>query len=449
MKNKVIIIPGLGDRVKMTQWATRNWSKYGLEPIVFSANWYSDEILSEKLKRLLDQIDLYNGDKVSLIGCSAGASLALNAFIERKDSLNKVVSVCGRLKTGSQKGFRSLETRARKSKSFFDSVKLFEAKEHLLSPIDRSKIMTVRPMFGDELVPASTSTIEEAKNITVFTPEHTLSIYATLSLFSKSIIGFLKTNKIYEVFVLSELLSQKIQASLPLIAEILHKSKFKYVGRSLLAFIPKSGFLMSSLIASCHDNNPYSASILFRSLIEHNFRHLYIYVRALNDDSDSVGEEYYHSLKGNEDLESVEKILNYKKIVYPEETQWNTKGDHNNAIREVAKQFRIEKIFHYLINNNNSGNNKEIVKKYKKEYLLERLIQYTNMSSSVHGGPFGELALYELQKDKSKRDKTMEKFISDSFNLHKSIVESTYLFASLVDIGAQKHYEDIANMNKA
>ncbi|MCR4284406.1 MAG: DUF5677 domain-containing protein [Parcubacteria group bacterium] len=250
-------------------------------------------------------------------------------------------------------------------------------------------------------------------------------------------------NNVDKSFALNETLSKKIQESLPFTIESLQKTKFKYTGKALVSFIPKSGYLINSLLFSCKSGDPYSASILFRSLIEHSFRHLYIFVKALNDKNDSVGNTYYNSLKANEDLESVEKIINYKKIVYPEDTQWNTKGDHNNAIREIAKNFRIEKIFHYLINNNNE--NSEIIKRYKKEYLLERLIEYTNMSSSVHGGPFGELALYELQKDKSKLEATLNKFANESFMLHKSIVETTYLFASLMDEQVTKYYDDIVS----
>ena len=158
---------------------------------------------------------------------------------------------------------------------------------------------------------------------------------------------------------------KKIQKSLPLIIKSLQKSDFKYTGKALVYFIPKSGYLINSILFSCKSSDPYSASILFRSLIEHSFRHLYLFVRALNDKNDDVGKAYYNSLKDNEDLESVEKIINYKKIVYPEDTQWHTKGEHNKAIREIAKNFRIEKIFHYLINNNNDKSS-EIIKDIKK-----------------------------------------------------------------------------------
>jgi len=249
-------------------------------------------------------------------------------------------------------------------------------------------------------------------------------------------------NNVDKNFAINETLSKKIQESLPFIIESLQKTKFKYTGKALVSFIPKSSYLINSLLFSCKSGDPYSASILFRSLIEHSFRHLYLFVRALNDKNDDGGKAYYNSLKANEDLESVEKIINYKKIVYPKDTQWNTKGNHNNAIREIAKNFRIEKIFHYLISNNNNKSS-EIIERYKKEYLLERLIEYTNMSSSVHGGPFGELALYELQKDKSKLEVTLNKFSNESFLLHKSLVETTYLFASLMDEETKKYYDDI------
>ena len=202
--------------------------------------------------------------------------------------------------------------------------------------------------------------------------------------------------------------------------------------------------MINSILFSCKNRDAYSASILFRSLIEHSFKHLYIFVKALNDNNDSVGEVYYKSLKGYEDLKSVQKIINYNKLVYPENTQWNTKSEHNKALGDAAKKFDIGEIFQYLINNNNDKSS-EIIKRYKKEYLLERLIEYTNMSSSVHGGPFGELELYELQKDKSKLEATLNKFVSESFLLHKSLVETTYLFASLMDDGVTKYYNDISS----
>ena len=107
----VIIIPGLGDRISLTAWATNHWRDYGLEPHIYSMDWYNSELpLETKLNKLANFIDqLAEGNnRVSLVGCSAGASAVLNIFLERRNKINKVVSICGRLKTGKQRGFCSL-----------------------------------------------------------------------------------------------------------------------------------------------------------------------------------------------------------------------------------------------------------------------------------------------------------------------------------------------------
>lgn len=52
--------------------------------------------------------------------------------------------------------------------------------------------MTVRAMFGDELVPPETTIVQGANNTVVPTPEHMLSIGAALTVFSHPLIAFLK-----------------------------------------------------------------------------------------------------------------------------------------------------------------------------------------------------------------------------------------------------------------
>ena len=51
--------------------------------------------------------------------------------------------------------------------------------------------MTVRAMFGDELVPSETTIIKGALNTKVPTPEHMLSTASALTIFSKPLIDFL------------------------------------------------------------------------------------------------------------------------------------------------------------------------------------------------------------------------------------------------------------------
>lgn len=191
---KVIVIPGLGDHVEMIKWACRNWPNYGVRPIIYNMDWKKEESFNLKLDKLSNFINTLaqNDEKISVVGCSAGASAALNLFLERPDIIDKAVSVCGRLKVGKEKGFRSLKNRAKSSSAFAESVKLFEEKSKDLSDEKRKMIMTIRSLLLDELVPSSTSILEGAENIVVPTAEHSITIYRTLSTFNRKILDFLQ-----------------------------------------------------------------------------------------------------------------------------------------------------------------------------------------------------------------------------------------------------------------
>jgi hypothetical protein len=190
--HNVIIIPGLGDNITLTSLATKHWAFFGLSPIIHPVKWHEGEAIQTKLDVIVDMVDKYiaKGDRVSLVGCSAGGSAVLNVFSERKDAVHKVAIICGRLNTGKQSGFRSLKERSKSSPAFAQSVSLAENKVLLFSASDRKKIMTARAI-ADELVPADTSVIHGAYNQTIPMLEHSLAIYSALTVFSGPIIKFL------------------------------------------------------------------------------------------------------------------------------------------------------------------------------------------------------------------------------------------------------------------
>jgi len=123
--HSVIIVPGLGDETSKIEWATNFYRKYDSEPMVHNMWWRKGEKHFEpKLQKLIKLIDKLakNGNKVSLIGTSAGSSAVMNAFVVRKNKIHKVISVCGRLKQGKEKGFRSFEAKTSSSLAFKESV---------------------------------------------------------------------------------------------------------------------------------------------------------------------------------------------------------------------------------------------------------------------------------------------------------------------------------------
>jgi hypothetical protein len=77
---------------------------------------------------------------------------------------------------------------------------------------------------------------------------------------------------------------------------------------------------------------------------------------------------------------------------------------------------------------------------------LDRLVGYTSLSSAVHGGAFADLGLEEVYKTEGALEKNLCKYALDSFILFKSLVEATYLFASLMDESVNQYYEEIKNI---
>jgi poly(3-hydroxyalkanoate) synthetase len=148
-----------------------------------------------KLNRLLNLIDEKSkNNKISLIGTSAGGSLVINAFSERKDNINKIITVCSRLKKGKDSGFRGFVKRTKRSLSFKESVLNSEKNINNFSLKDKEKIITVHALFGDELIPKNTAIINGVKNITITTGEHLFSIWSSLSWYSKQLREFIETD---------------------------------------------------------------------------------------------------------------------------------------------------------------------------------------------------------------------------------------------------------------
>ena len=193
MKTLVIMIPGLGnDSIHIYNLMLNWWKKKGIETLLFKTKWRSKENYQNKLKRLLDLIDEKSkNNKVSLVGMSAGGSLVLNAFSNKKTKINKVITVCSRLKIGKMNGLSGFKKRVEGYPSFKESIIETEKIEKLFSKKDRQKIMTVHALLGDQLIKANTATVNGAKNIGVPTLGHRISIGVSLTIFSKPLREFI------------------------------------------------------------------------------------------------------------------------------------------------------------------------------------------------------------------------------------------------------------------
>jgi len=191
----VLFIPGLSDRVRNIEFVTRFWKAKGLIPYMFPVGWKNQsQNIASILSNIIETAELLAKENtVSIVGTSAGGSVAFNALIERPDIIHKAVNVCGRLRSGNH-SWRSLERMSKSSPAFKESVLKFERNEPYISNDFLSRTITVSARFGDELVPLDTSQVEGSTNITIPTIEHVASIGMALTVFSKPIIEFLREN---------------------------------------------------------------------------------------------------------------------------------------------------------------------------------------------------------------------------------------------------------------
>jgi len=191
MRETVIYVPGLGDANPRAQrLLIRTWRVWGVKPLLFQMNWGDGEAFAPKLRRLLKLIDdeVSKGRKVSLVGASAGAGAVINAFAARKDKIQGVVCICGKVNNPETIGPRY----STGNKAFVDSARQVQfSLDKLDFDADRTRIESRYAIF-DPIVSQSDSEIAGAHNRTVPTVGHSITIASQLLFGAPSFLRFLK-----------------------------------------------------------------------------------------------------------------------------------------------------------------------------------------------------------------------------------------------------------------
>lgn len=187
----IIYLPGLGDNDfgRAQAWLLKFWRIYHVNAHYHAIGWADNESFGPKLDRILADIDRYikPDNQVSLIGVSGGASAAINAYAARKQSVHRVVCVCGKidnLQTIS-------ETRFKQNPAFKGSVDLLPDSLASLSNEDRQQILSLRPI-RDGVVSPNDTIIEGAHQGLMLSVGHGFSIFYALTIGSFRIARFIK-----------------------------------------------------------------------------------------------------------------------------------------------------------------------------------------------------------------------------------------------------------------
>ncbi len=191
-EHHVIIIRGLGDHGSMqVEWnfIIKLWGHFGVKVHVFTPSWADNEPFSLKLKRLTDQIDYLTaqGFLVSLVGISAGASAALNAYVVKKDKVHKVLFICGKIRSPDKVNARYFI----ENPAFKDSLDLSTANSQKLQASDKQKMLYMYAL-SDMTVPARVNKLVGVQTKVVIAFGHILGIAVALIFYSRYISRFLK-----------------------------------------------------------------------------------------------------------------------------------------------------------------------------------------------------------------------------------------------------------------
>lgn len=206
------------------------------------------------------------------------------------------------------------------------------------------------------------------------------------------------------------------------------KSIFPKSAEALTICSLKLNYLNNSIYFCKEVDDYYSLCVLFRSLLEHYFKHLYIYSRALRENSDDVGIEYYGKLNGHEDLCALRSSILLNTKLTRERSIWNLGDNQNKKLDAVAQNFKINNIFSYL--SNNIGKDEE-VKIISRDFFNKYSYYYSTLSSFVHGGPYAEKYMEMYSKNEDKRKKDIEYLASEASFLANQALKNTSFFIDL------------------
>ncbi len=191
MKYHIIYLPGLGDDKPFQPVLFSWWPLLGVRAHFERIGWSDGtESFKAKLQRVLDRIDVLArpGCAVSLIGASAGASMAVHAYSVRQDSIRRVILICGKI--------QNIETVSEgyyhENPAFRGSLERLPVVLKDLSSRDKAKMLIVQPRF-DNVVNRADMLIPGVEVLPIPTSGHAKSIAAAMTIYSRRLVRFIKS----------------------------------------------------------------------------------------------------------------------------------------------------------------------------------------------------------------------------------------------------------------
>lgn len=188
--NHIIYLPGISDHRPWGQdKIIKFWRIFGVRAQFHTIGWADGEDFGPKLERIGNLINKLTtgGSKVSLVGISAGASAALNAYTNNKDKISGVVYICGKIMNPQEVE----PSYYRKNPAFKQSLIMSDANVAKLEDNDKQRMLNIRAKI-DNLVYAQDNAIPGVRTRVMPVYLHIPGIYTAITLYSPIITHFLK-----------------------------------------------------------------------------------------------------------------------------------------------------------------------------------------------------------------------------------------------------------------
>ena len=182
----VIVVSGIFKRERFIKHLKSQISGNNCNFLVFEMSWLGKNTYKEDYQKLHNLItELSNsGNKIALIGTSAGASVARNLFSDKNLKILRLVTICGPIKDINSARFKLGKLL---SPTWKTSLEISSKN----SSYDNSQnVLTIVPKF-DELVPLTTMAIEGSNKLLISGYEHLYSITTAMSKHARVILEFM------------------------------------------------------------------------------------------------------------------------------------------------------------------------------------------------------------------------------------------------------------------
>ena len=192
--------------------------------------------------------------------------------------------------------------------------------------------------------------------------------------------------------------------------KLLLESEFPRTAEICYMYISGSNFLKNSIFDCTETEDYYSVSVLLRSIIEHYLRFKYFWFNNAKFKDDSYALKFITAIDFKEKID-MERSLNAVKQIRQinqksSDEIWNDLISVNKdfarftkrEISEFSQSLSIKNIIKYIEKTMGEGG-------FETDTFLQKLIiQYSNMSSFVHGGLFAHKKMVSLENEKERQD---------------------------------------------